>query len=259
MLNHQNWSRKTENSQKAQKPTNDPCESYSLRTNPRCSSPRSLNLQNLPNVVTALWATESSLVTLAWRPHFWTNGKMYMEKPFRGSMGCCQSMLESLIHSFMEIPIQMITRWWPCATLGVYVTNWSGKWTDYRIENACSKWQFRITKPIFNFIKLKSIPGLLMIHVTFIADLLYLSIFYSFMYITDFSLYWNKILQFLVSIGETFHFHTVKGHTVPHSSPHLTTPLLPRDEFTARRWVKVEPRFLSLDHAPGLRTLKFSA
>lgn len=73
-----------------------------------------------------------------------------------------------------------------------------------------------ITKPIFNFIKLKSIPGLLMIHVTFIADLLYLSILFIYVCITDFSLYWNKILQFLFSIGETFHFHTVKGHTVPH-------------------------------------------
>ena len=35
----------------------------------------------------------------------------------------------------------------------------------------------RITKTIFNFIKLKSIPGLLMIHVTSTADLLYLSIY----------------------------------------------------------------------------------
>ena len=78
-----------------------------------------------------------------------------------------------------------------------------------------------LTKPIFNFIKLKSIPGLLMIHVTFIADLLYP--FCSFMY----------VLLIFFFIGTKFYYsylslsYCERSYCAP-PHPHLTTPLLPR-------------------------------
>lgn len=74
---------------------------------------------------------------------------------------------------------------------------------------------------MFNSIKLRSIPGLLMIHVTSVADFTLLVIYFFYVYTTDFffpgTIFYNSYLA------------SEKTLTLSHAMhPHLTTSLLSR-------------------------------